>query len=653
MNLQTLHIYEFGPFRLDVSERFLLRDSEAVALTPKVFDTLLTLVERNGHVVSKDELMQRLWPDSFVEESSLSQNIFLLRRALGEATSSHQYIETIPKRGYRFVADVREVRGSDAEIVFQQRTNTQILIEEKDASQEMGVPIGAATSALPAPSPSGNRKRKLYALFACAALIAAAGFGYVWRLRAGGKGEASLKTRSIAVLPFKTLGAGGESELLGLGMADALIIRLSHLKEPAILSTSSVFRYATDETNTLDAGRELGVDAVLEGTVQRSGERVRVTARLISLNDGGTLWAGKFDEQSSNIFALQDSISKQLAEALTPQLGGDERGRMEKQYTGDTEAYQAYLTGLYFLNKRSKEGIAKAIEYFRQATERDPSYALAYAGLADCYNLSLFNDYNIVPPQEAREKRLEAARKALALDDTLAEAHMAMAAVESGRGDSNKAEREYLRALELNPSHAMTRVRYAYCLADKNRLDEALQQMRRGQELDPVSPTTNGALAHMLLQGRRYDESAKYAQRALELNPEFIEARVTLGEAYLEKGMYDEAVAEFRKMGDDRRTWSLQLLVIAYARSGRRAEAMEVFSELQRTPDGGRLHPYNLAVIYGSLGEMDKAFKSLEETSLPPTVKAMIRNSPMLDPLRADPRFKDYLRRRNLENPAR
>jgi DNA-binding winged helix-turn-helix (wHTH) protein/TolB-like protein/Flp pilus assembly protein TadD len=647
MGLQTPHVYEFGPFRLDASERLLTRDGRLVALTPKVFDTLLALVERGGHLVGKEELMRRLWPDSFVEESSLSQNIFLLRKALGEATSSQQYIETVPKRGYRFVADVREVRGSDAEIVSRQRPDTPIPIEGAEPSQAAGAAAAAEGATPSAPSLTGKRQLRPYALLACVAVVAVAGLAYLSWQRAREKARAGLKTKTVAVLPFKTLGAGGESEVLGLGMADALINRLSHLKEPAVLSTGSVFRYAEGGGDALAAGRQLGVDAVIEGTVQRSGERVRVTARLIRLTDGVTLWAGKFDEQSSNIFALQDSISGQLAEALTPQITGGERvGRRD---TGNAEAYQSYLTGLYLSNKRNQEGIAKAVEYFRQATERDPSYALAYAGLADCYNLSLFNGYDIVPPQEAREKRLEATRKALELDDTLAEAHMVMGAIKHERGDDEGAEREFLRALELNPSHALARVRYAHFLVFTYRLEEALEQMRRAQELDPVSPTTNGALAHYLLFGRRYDESAKYARRALDLNPALTDARVTLGQAYAQKGLYDEAVAEFRRLGDDRRAASLLLIALTYGRAGRRAEALEALSELRRTPDGGQLTPYNLAVLHGALGEMDKAFESLEEADLSPSVKIMIRYGPSLDPLRADPRFADYVRRHNLE----
>src|SRR5205085_450283 len=453
MSKQVAYFYDFGPFRLDVAERLLMRNTEVVSLTPKVFDTLLVLVEAGGHLVEKGELLSTLWPDSYVEESSLAQNISLLRKALGEGPGEHQFIQTVPKRGYRFIADVRKVPSNGTnEQVLHERTHTQILIEEvDDRTDEPHTAINIKPLRFPAARAQSWRR---YVLLACAVLIMTAAGAYYLHMRArNNTGAAQIK--SIAVLPFKTIGAQETDEQLGLGMADAIIIKLETLQQPVTLPTSSVFKFTERGQDPFSVGRQLGVDAILDGTVQRAGERVRVTAQLINVKDGRTLWAGKFDEQYSNIFALQDSISEQLASALIPRLTSDDRERLAKRQTQNPEAYQDYLTGIYFWNKRSKEGLTKAIGYFQQAINKDPNYALAYAALADCYCLDMNYNYNIVPPQESNKAQAVAARKAIALDDTLAEAHAALAAVLINERDRAGAYREYQRALELNPNYAV------------------------------------------------------------------------------------------------------------------------------------------------------------------------------------------------------
>jgi TolB-like protein len=322
--------------------RLLLRNGKAVPLAPKVFETLVILVESSGHTLEKDELMKRLWPDTFVEESSLAQNIFQLRKALKEGRSGRRYIETVPKRGYRFSADVRKIMQSDDEAASSYPTNGRFLIKED---------------------------------------------------------ETGLAVKSLVVLPFKPLGENESvDEYLGLGMADATIIKLSGLRQLVVVPTSTMFKYAWRKNDPQAVGRKLGVDAVLQGTIQRAGERVRVTVQLISLNDGKTVWSGKFDEHFTDIFAVQDSISEQVAGALALRITGAERRHLRKRYTENTEAYQAYLMGLFFWNKKSKEGLNKALEYFQQAIEKDPNYALAYAGLADSYFWIAYSEFDTLTP---------------------------------------------------------------------------------------------------------------------------------------------------------------------------------------------------------------------------------------------------------------
>lgn len=658
MNKQAAFFYDFGPFRLDLAERTLLREREVVPLTPKVFDTLLVLVEAGGHLVEKNELMTTLWPDSYVEESSLAQNISLLRKALGEEPGAPQFIQTVPKRGYRFVAAVRKVpaNGSATEQVLHERTHTEILIEEIDErtdephATENGRPIGATAERGRPTVVSEARAAGLrrYALFACIGLIIAVAGSYYLHERAH-RAAGAAHINSIAVLPFKTIGAQDADERLGLGMADAIIIKLETLQQPVTLPTSSVFRFTDRSRDPFSIGRELGVDAVLDGTVQRDGDWVRVTAQLISLKDGRTLWAGKFSERYSNIFTLQDSISEQLASAVIPHLTTDDRERLSKHQTQNPEAYQAYLTGIYFWNKRTKEGLTKALDYFQQAINKDPNYALAYAALADCYNLNMNYNYQIVPTEEGLKAEAAAARKAIALDDTLAESHAALAAVLAMEQDRAGAYREYQRALELNPNYATAHLRYAYFLLYSAYFDESLRHARRAQELDPVSPITNGALAYFLLLARQYDDSVRYCLRALELDPNVPVVHMTLGVDYEEQGKYDEAIAEYKQTEAEDHLAALQAIAHAYAMSGRRAEAQAMLPALERAPRDSYTVPYNFALVYAALGDHAKAIDWLEQTKLNGVIVAMLRYDPQLDPLRSDPLYNEYLRRHKLE----
>lgn len=629
MKRQALHFYEFGEFRIDARERLLYRGGEVVALTPKVFETLLVLVRHSGHVLEKNELMQMLWPDSFVEESSLAQNISLLRKALGEGAAERQYIETVPRRGYRFVAEVTETRQ-----------------EETDAEMPLPAATEAAASTLAHAAPP-RRRRRVYTLVAAVLLCSAlTGLFYV---RAHKRRQAGAETaaKSIAVLPFKTLGTEDETELLGLGMADALIIKLGKLPRPAVLPTGSVVKYTRRDGDALAIGRELGVDAVLDGTVQRAGERVRVTAQLIRLSDGKALWSGKFDQQYSGIFAIQDSLSEQLAAALVSELTNNDRERLAGgRLTQNTEAYQAYLMGLYFWNRRTEENLAKAIGYLQQAVEKDADFALAHAVLADCYYLCSTSGYKIVPRGEALRRAYESAQRALVLDDTIAEAHTAMAGVRQAYKEFDEAGREFRRAIELNPNYAVARVRYGYFLFGSLRLEEAVAEMKRAQELDPASPVTNAALAFMLRMARDYDGAIKHNRRALELQPDTIGAHAGIAESYIGKGMFEEAHAEIEKVRQTEPLLAVQLRAYAFAAAGRRQEALAILSELQQTD--ASVPPINYALIYGHLGDKEKAFAWLKKDSFSPPVRALLMFDPDLDPLRDDPRYDEILRHQDI-----
>ena len=577
------HFYEFGPFCVDLTERQLLRGGTVVPLTPKVFDTLLVFLENRGRTLKKDELMQRLWPNTFVEESSLAQNVFQLRKALGK-NDSEEYIATIQKRGYHFIPEVREVNGAETRL------------ESEKETARLGEGLGV---------------------------------------------------RSLAVLPFKPLGADRHDELLGLGMADALIIKLNELKQIQVLPTSAIFGYSERENNPLTAGRELGVDAVLDGTVQHADDQVRVTVQLMRVADGQILWSRKFDEHFTNIFELQDSISEQVAKSLALRITFDVKTHLTKRYTQNVEAYQTYLLGLYFWNKRTKEGINMAIEFFELTIVNDPNFALAYAGLADCYFLDVSFRYETVEPALGYEKVRAAALRALELDPTLAEPHAALAVVKIRQDrDPAEAELSFDRAIASNPNCAMAYLRYAWFLAAMGRLDEALQKAQRAQELDPLSPESNATIGYLLYFARQYDKAIGYCQRAILIEPDFFWGRLYAGLNYVQKGMYEEAISAYRMVGASHKdcTEPLELLGHVYAVMGRRDEAEKVLSQLEELSVRKQVLPHNLASIYAALNLNDRAFELLKQPWVIWTERLrVLRFDPRLDSLRSDSRFENLI----------
>ena len=638
MSLRPLSLYEFGPFRINVTERLLQRGDELVPLSPKVFDTLLILVENHGHVVEKRELMESLWPDTFVEESSLTQNISLIRRALTTSESDRQYIETIPKRGYRFIGDVTQIN----ELPHETRESSSSLIENSRNDDRSTQPIHRDEPR------SRTRRANLYlAAIAVSVLVAVIALGY--RLKHKTTTAEGLAGKSIAVLPFKTIGANSESDLLGLGMADALIIRLSRLEELTVLPTGSIYRFTAPDKDAIAIGKQLGVDAVLDGTVQQQGESVRVTAQLIRLSDGKTIWSAKYDERESNIFALQDSISEQLAGSLIPEISASTKQSMAVKGTASADAYQAYLMGVHFWTMRTKENLTKAIEYLEQAVEKDPNYAQAHAILADAYFLSGTDQYQTRSVSEAMARAESSANRALELDDQIAEAHTVKACILQGRQQPEEAMVEFRRAIDLKPTYAVAHLRYAYFLMWGLRIDQALTHMKRAQQLDPVSPITNAALGSVLLVAREYDEAIKYSQRALELEPTQMAARINLADAYLEKKMFTEAIQELEKIPERNDEYVIAEKGYVYAAAGRKQEAMRLFAQLEKIV-GEKGAPYVYARFYGALADNDKAFEWLEKVNLNKMVQANLKYDSQIDTLRNDPRFNEFLKRHNLEH---
>ena len=614
---QTQHLYQFGPFRLDAAERLLLRDGQPIPLSPKVFDTLLVLVEKHGHLVEKDALIRKVWPDSFVEEANLAHNIFTLRKALGEEENGAEYIETVSKRGYRFIARVKELPA--------------------DAPSQATAGISAA---LPT---AGIRPN--YLRVTALALVAVLGvMGYfAWKGFRAGPSQPPGKIM-LAVLPFVNMTGNPEEDYFSDGLTEEMITQLSGLNPErlAVIARTSAMQYKSTKKSAAQIGQELGVDYILESSFRREGDRVRISAQLIQVKDQTHLWAESYDRDLRDVLALQSEVAQAIAREIEIKLTPQQQVRLASTRSINPEAYELYLQGRYFWNKRTEAGLRRSIEYFERAISSDPQYGQAYAGLADAYAL-LAEGYGI-PRADAVARARRAAIKALELDDTLAEAHTSLAFVRMHYDwDWPNAEKEFQRAIELNPSYATAHHWYAYCLIAMGRTEEALREIRRAEESDPLSLIIQTDVAEMLHFARRYDEAIEQARKALGMDPNFVLAYRILGWALAQKGQYSEATTELKKaILIEPRSDFIAYLAYVYARSGRAGEARKTLARLKRplTPR------FDVIAAYVALGEKDAAFFWLEKAFKERSgLMVFLRTAPEYDPLRNDPRFQDVLRR--------
>ncbi|HEY0762953.1 MAG TPA: winged helix-turn-helix domain-containing protein [Pyrinomonadaceae bacterium] len=628
--------YEFGPFQIDKLNHALLRDGETIPLKPKVFDTLLLLVENHGRVLDKDEMLRRLWPDTVVEESNLSQNVYLLRKALGEDTQGERYIETTPKRGYRFVASVQEVQAGGGDRIRDELPSPELRGEEmRDRSLLQTA-----------------RHRRRPAAVVLVGFIGMLGMGlvlYTWLTSRSKSPEPNAPIKSIAVLPFKPLGTEDRDESLCFGMADTLVTRLSNIRQLIVRPTSSVRKFTPPNDDALAAGRELKVDAVLDANIHRSGDRIRVTWRLVSVGDGAALSTGIVDKQADDPFALQDAVAADVAQALAPRLTGEEKNLLAKHYTKDPEAYRLYVLGRYHWTRTSEEDLKKALEYFNAAIEKDPTYALAYAGLAYAY-ISLPAD-SLFSKAEAIPKAKQAAMTALQLDDSLPEAHVASARIMSFHDwDWAGAEREFKRAIELNANSGDAHREYAGYLTNVGRHEEAIAEAKQARELDPLTQLTNFQVAWALIGARRYDEAIAESNSVIEMFPA---AHFWIGIACIGKGLNEKAVQELEARASSAKSRPSVVnatLGYAYGVTGRRDKARQVLADFEELLKEHQTSPYYIAMIYAGLGEKEQAFVWLEQACQErsrPFVNG-INVTPVWDGIRSDPRFAHLLQRMGL-----
>jgi DNA-binding winged helix-turn-helix (wHTH) protein/TolB-like protein/Tfp pilus assembly protein PilF len=626
-------IYKFADVSVDLERFEVLKGVTRARLEPKAFATLVYLIENQGRLVEKKELLDAVWKDAFVTENAMTRVIAQLRKALGDDSKEAKYIETVPTRGYRFIAHVEAGDSSETGSL------GVVIQEEQDDKKARGA--SKETSAALAP------KRRLKAshtvIITGLLFVTALVLSYSRIADRSNKPPSIVQIKSIAVLPFKPLVAESRDEALELGLADSLITKLTTIKELVVKPTSSVRKYVGVEQNAVAIGRLLKVDAVLESSTQLVGDKIRIRSQLVSVSDGNTLWTYQCDEKCADIFAAQDSISEDIASALALNLNSEERELLKKRYTEDGDAYRFYLRGRFFWNKRTEEGMKKALESFVQATQADPGYALAYAGMADCYfNISL-------PPKEKWAEAKAAAVKALELDNTLAEAHTSLAYARMNYDwDRSAAESEFKRAIAINPNYATAHYWYGEYLSAIGRHNDGIAETERALELDSTSLIINANLGRLLYYARQYDLAIKQLQATLDLDDSFARAHRNLGWALEQKGMYEEAIREFQKAitlsGGANETVSS--LGHAYAASGERAKAREIINKLKQQSKRRYISPFDIAIIYVGLGEKARAFEWLERAYDDRSLWMVFLNvDPRLENLRSDPRFTGLLRR--------
>jgi DNA-binding winged helix-turn-helix (wHTH) protein/TolB-like protein/Flp pilus assembly protein TadD len=636
--------YEFANFRIDIAKHRLLKDGELLPVTPKAVEILLLLAQNSGRIVEKDELMAAIWPDTIVEESNLTQTVYVLRKILGQDANGEKFIQTIPKRGYRFLHELRVV-PDESDLSIEHRTQSPMVIRQPalTPAEEMALP-----ETLGANERNSHRRLRVGWRFllplSAAALVTTLFFLY-WNHKSS---ESRTSIHSIAVLPFQSIGLPESDSYLGLGLADALISRLGNLKQVQVRPTSAVRIYVTPPTDLKSVGAQLKVDALLEGNIQRVGDRIRVTVELVNVADGAQLWSRQFDEQLTDMLGVEDAISTKVTGSLATALTAQEQTQLAKRYTNNPEAYQAYLKARYYYNKGTADGWQRTLQYFNEAVEKDPNFALAHAGLADAYQ-RMASVY--LPAAEAEPLARSEALRALQLDDTLHEAHLQLGLVKLYYDwDWRASDIELSRAIELNPNYVeghSWRGLYLMCMG---RFDEAIAEMKRAEQLDPVSLPARTLVGWAYFHARRFDEAIKVHQATLEMDQNFEWAHQSLGWAYVQKGSYKEAIDELkraRELLDS--SFNVAGLGYAYAMAGNRNEAQKSLAELIDRSKREHVPFYLIAVLYGALGQKQEALASLEEGYKTRAGQLIyLRVDPRLDVLRSEPGFKSLLQRLNL-----
>jgi TolB-like protein/DNA-binding winged helix-turn-helix (wHTH) protein/Flp pilus assembly protein TadD len=631
---QPFRRVSFASFEVDLHTGELRKNGVPIKLQAQPFQLLEMLLERPGDVVSRDELKRRLWPaDSFGDfDHGLNKSINKIREALGDSALNPRFIETVSRRGYRFIANVI---ASDAAL-----RGVEQLIAETTGSLEADGIAGPL-----AETPSGSGLKRFRWPLVAGSLLAISSLLVIWSVRPAS--DHAAQVRSIAVLPLENLSNDEAQEYFADGMTDELITTLGSVSGLRVISRSSAMLYKHVRKPLRQIGRELNVDAVVEGTVLRSGDQVRITAQLIRATTDEHLWSQSYRGDFRQALQLQDEVAQSIVDQIRVKITPHER-RILNAATGiNPDAHDAYLKGRYSWNKRTADGLQKAAAYFTEATKIDPQYAQAYSGLADSYALLGDWEYGVLDPKEAFPKAKAAARKALALNADLGEAHASLAlCLKSFDWDWNSAEKELKQALKLNPNYASAHQRYGWLLMILGRHNEGISELKKAEALDPLSLIISADIADAFLIDRRYTASMQQSRRTIEMDPTFAMAHFQFGQALIATRQYDKAIGQLQQAIElsRRNPICTSHLGYVYAQTGRKTESMKILAELEN--DSGQVYrtASDVALIYTGLNERDQAFAWLEkayESRFNPSI--LMR--PAFDPLRSDPRFQNLLRR--------
>ncbi|HWR14716.1 MAG TPA: tetratricopeptide repeat protein [Terriglobales bacterium] len=600
-----------------------------IRLQAQPFQVLAMLLECPGDIVSRDELQKRLWStDTFVNfDHGLNKAINKIREALGDSAESPRFVETVSRRGYRFLADVQEIEESP---------RSAVPSHSRTISRPVVLP---ETSRIEHPAGRVSWLRTAVVLLVVASAVLA--------LTMYERKTQPARIQSLAVLPFESLSSEKSQDYFADGMTDQLIADLGQISALRVISRTSVMAYKNAHKPLPQIARELNVDAVVEGTVLRSGDRVRITAQLIEAAHDGHLWSKSYEGQLKDTLELQSSVARAIADQIDIKVAPQERKALEHVRPVDPEAYVSYLKGRFFWNKRTAESLRTALAYFNEAIEEDPTYAQAYSGLADTYALLGDWQYAVMTPKDALPKAKAAAMKALELDNSSGEAHTSLAfCLRSFDWNFEAAEKEFQEAIELSPGYATAHHWYAWHLAIRHRYDEAIVEMKKALSLDPLSLVINADLAELLEIAHRYDEAVRQSQKTIEMDPHFGLAHNHLAQAYLGQKAYAKAIDELKQAVELSKgsPTCISNLARAYAASGNRTEALKLLQQLKASAAESNSHGSEIAMIYASLGDNDQAMQWLER-AYSERFNPGVLLRPGFDPLRLDRRFQSLVHR--------
>ena len=624
-------VYVFDRFRLDGAKRLLFDPAAApLPLMPKAFDILFYLVTNSGRVVGKDELMSAVWPDTIVEENNLTQNISAIRRILGEKHGENRFIATIPGRGYKFVAKVeRSARDAAFSPLDEDAPNPTVRLDRPHPDVKQ----------------FENRTGRFWLLTIGLVILAGlVSIGILWR--AEGTNPTDGQIASIAILPFKPITGDNRDEALEMGMADTLISKLSgdRLK---VRPLAAVRRFASPEQDPVEAGRRLGVEAVLDGGVQIASNRVRISAKLIRVSDGRQIWAGQFDEQLTDIFAVQDSISERVTAALRLPLSNQSK----RTYTQNVEAYQLFVKGKFHSSKLILPEVQQGISYYQQAIAVDPSYALAYVELSNAYRAMVLT--NEASPGELMPKARAAAEKAIELDSELAAGWAALASCNFWYDwDWHSAEEHFKKSLALDPSNAQAHAFYAHFLSNTGRHDDAIAEIKRARQIDPLDLLINAIEGQILCFAGRNDESITALQAVTLTDPNFWLGHLFISRDYIKKELWDDAIAAAVKAMDitGGNSEATGTIAFALAKSGRRSEVQKLLAELDTRAKSRFVPSYTTAQVYLAMGERSRALELLEKAfAQREPLMVFLKVEPKWDELRNESRFINLIKRMNFD----